>query len=316
MKVSGIDIESNIDNIKAQIEADKTLSPSMRTAMDLLLLIVTLLCQRLGLNSSNSSIPPSSDPNRKKNSQGNSTNKSGGQKGHKGATLPLDDSPDITHKLVVDSTLLPPGNYTDMGEEVRQVVDIEFKRVVTEYRAQILVNELGQHFVAKFPKDVNSRIQYGNGLKAHAVYLSQYQLLPYNRIREYFTDQLDIPLSSGSLFNFINTAYTKLEETQALDIIKANLVEEKVLHTDETGININGKRQWLHNASSLDWTYLSAHEKRGHDAMDAIGILPRFNGVMCHDHWKPYYRYECLHSLCNAHHLRELTRAYEQDNQA
>ncbi|MFT7413072.1 MAG: transposase, partial [Paraglaciecola sp.] len=39
MKVSGIDIESNIDNIKAQIEADKTLSPSMRTAMDLLLLI-------------------------------------------------------------------------------------------------------------------------------------------------------------------------------------------------------------------------------------------------------------------------------------
>lgn len=316
MKVSGIDIESNINNIKAQIEADKTLSPSMRTALDLLLLIVTLLCQRLGLNSRNSSKPPSSDLNRQKNSRANSTNKSGGQKGRKGTTLPLDDNPDITHKLVVDSSLLPPGNYTDMGEEVRQVVDIEFKRVVTEYRAQILVNELGQRFVAKFPKDVNSRIQYGNGLKAHAVYLSQYQLLPYDRIREYFTDQLDIPLSSGSLFNFINSAYSKLEETKALEIIKANLIKEQVLHTDETGININGKRQWLHNASSLDWTYLSAHEKRGHDAMDAIGILPQFNGVMCHDHWKPYYRYECLHSLCNAHHLRELTRAYEQDNQA
>jgi transposase len=40
MKVSGIDIESNINNIKAQIEADNTLSPSMRTIMDLLLLIV------------------------------------------------------------------------------------------------------------------------------------------------------------------------------------------------------------------------------------------------------------------------------------
>ena len=244
MKVSGIDIESNINNIKAQIEADKTLSPSMRTALDLLLLIVTLLCQRLGLNSRNSSKPPSSDLNRQKNSRANSTNKSGGQKGRKGTTLPLDDNPDITHKLVVDSSLLPPGNYTDMGEEVRQVVDIEFKRVVTEYRAQILVNELGQRFVAKFPKDVNSRIQYGNGLKAHAVYLSQYQLLPYDRIREYFTDQLDIPLSSGSLFNFINSAYSKLEETKALEIIKANLIKEQVLHTDETGININGRRQW------------------------------------------------------------------------
>jgi transposase len=67
---------------------------------------------------------------------------------------------------------------------------------------------------------------------------------------------------------------------------------------------------------SLDWTYLSAHEKRGHDAMDDIDILPQLNGVMCHDHWKPYYRYEYLHLLCNTHHLRELTRAYEQDNQA
>ncbi len=55
MKISGIDIESNIENIQAQIKADKTLSPSMRTAIDLLLLIVTLLCKRLGLNSSNSS---------------------------------------------------------------------------------------------------------------------------------------------------------------------------------------------------------------------------------------------------------------------
>ena len=315
MKVSGIDIESNIENIKQQIEADNTLSPSMRTAMDLLLLIVTLLCQRLGLNSRNSSKPPSSDPNRNKKPKNNSDKNTGGQKGHKGSTLPLDDNPDVFHKLTVDRELLPPGNYKDLGVETRQVIDIEFKRVVTEYQAQILEDEFGNRFVAPFPDGVNSRIQYGNGLKAHAVYLSQYQLLPYDRIREYFTDQLDIPLSSGSLFNFINTAYAKLEETNALELIKAHLMNEKVLHTDETGININGKRQWLHNASSLKWTYLSAHEKRGHDAMDAIGILPEFNGVMCHDHWKPYYRYESLHSLCNAHHLRELIRAYEQDGQ-
>jgi transposase len=60
MKVSGIDIESNIEKIKQQIADDKTLSPSMRTTLDLLLLIVNLLCQRLGLNSRNSSKPPSS----------------------------------------------------------------------------------------------------------------------------------------------------------------------------------------------------------------------------------------------------------------
>ena len=315
MKVSGLDIESNVEKIKQQIEADKTLSPSMRTTLDLLLLIVNLLCQRLGLNSRNSSKPPSSDPNREKSPKNNSSNTTGGQKGHKGSTLPLDTHPDIVHKLPVDKALLPKGHYKEVGYETRQIVDIEFVRVVTEYQAQILENEVGKRFVAPFPDGVNSRIQYGNGLKAHAVYLSQYQLLPYERIREYFTDQLGIPLSSGSLYNFINSAYSKLETLKVPEIIKTNLLNEPVLHADETGININGKRQWLHNASSLNWTYLAAHEKRGQDAMEHIGILPHFNGVICHDHWKPYYRYHCQHALCNAHHLRELTRAYEQDGQ-
>ncbi len=316
MKISGIDIERNIDNIKQQIQDDKTLSPSMRATFDLLLLIVTLLCKRLGLNSRNSSKPPSTDPNREKTPKNNSSNKSGGKNGHKGSTLPLDDNPDITHTLPVDQTQLPKGIYTEVGFEKRQIIDIEFKRVVTEYQAQVIENEFGQHFTAPFPDEVKSRIQYGNNLKAHAVYLSQYQLLPYGRICEYFTDQLGVPLSSGSLYNFINKAYDKLEQTNALEIIKDKLRNEVVIHADETGININGKRQWLHNASSLEWTYLSAHEKRGSIAMDDIGILPHFDGVICHDHWKPYYRYDTLHSLCNAHHLRELIRADEQDGQA
>jgi len=49
--------------------------------------------------------------------------------------------------------------------------------------------------------------------------------------------------------------------------------------------------------------------------MNEIGILPSFLGTLCHDHWKPYFQYPCAHSLCNRHHLRELTRAYEQDCQ-
>ena len=37
-----------------------------------------------------------------------------------------------------------------------------------------------------------------------------------------------------------------------------------------------------------------------------MGVLPFFTGILCHDHWKPYFQYDCVHVLCNAHHLREL----------
>jgi len=80
-----------------------------------------------------------------------------------------------------------------------------------------------------------------------------------------------------------------------------------MLNADETGINVNKKTIWLHSVSSGLWSYFYPHEKRGHEAMDAIGILPKFLGALIHDHWKPYYIYTaCTHALCNAHHIREL----------
>ena len=49
--------------------------------------------------------------------------------------------------------------------------------------------------------------------------------------------------------------------------------------------------------------------------MNDVGILPQFTGILCHDHWKPYFKYATRHALCNAHHLRELERVWEQDKQ-
>ncbi len=51
--------------------------------------------------------------------------------------------------------------------------------------------------------------------------------------------------------------------------------------------------------------------KRGHDAFEAIGILPIFKGIAVHDFWKSYQRYDCNHSYCNAHLIRELIFAAE-----
>lgn len=316
MSIDGFDIEQTIRNAREALDKDSSISPSLRTIFETLLIVITLLANRLGLNSKNSSKPPSSDPNREKKSRKKSDKKPGGQSGRKGSTLTKIDDPDFTHTLQIDRSLLPKGRYKEVGFESRQVFDIEIKRVVTEYRAQILENEHGEQFIAPFPEEVTRPAQYGPAIKAHAVYLSQYQLLPYKRIEEYFSDQLDIPLSSGSIVTFNQLAAKKVLELGAEERIKQQLKQSPVIHADETGINIGGKRQWLHSASNAQWTIYAPHEKRGLEAMTSMAVLPSFSGVLCHDHWKPYYKLTaCHHSLCNAHHLRELEFASEKDGQ-
>ena len=315
MKLDAIDVDSAINSVKELLKKEKDLSPALRSALEVLLVLVALLLNRMTLNSKNSSKPPSTDPNRKKSSKrGQSSRKPRGQKGRNGTTLQPVDDPDEVEVLTIDRRTLPKGpRYREAGHESRQVIDIDIARFVTEYRAQILEDNQGNRFVAAFPDGVNRPVQYGLNLKANAVYMSQHQLIPYDRIRDHFQDQMHIPVSAGSVFNFNKEAYERLVSFEQW--AKTQLVRSELLHADETGINIDGKRHWLHCASNASLTWFYPHARRGTEAMDEMGILPFFKGVLCHDHWKPYYRYDCIHALCNAHHLRELERTWEQDHQ-
>ena len=313
MRIDNIDIEATIEKAQLLVREDRQLSAATKSMFEVMILIITLLANRLNLNSTNSSNPPSSDPNRKKQPKRKTGKKSGGQKGHVGSTLKKVDDPDKVELIKIDRSALPPGKYRQVGFDTRQVFDIDISRVVTEYRAQILEDDNGNRFVASFPENVTKAVQYGTGLKAHSVYMSQFQLVPYNRIQDHFADQLHIPISEGSIFNFNKEAYRRLSDFESR--AKDELAASNVAHADETGINIGGKGQWLHCLSNDSWTLYHPHERRGLDAMNDMGVLPRFDGILCHDHWKPYYRIDCTHALCNAHHVRELTRAWEQDGQ-
>ncbi len=314
MKLNNTSVTSVIQEAEEIIEKDESLSPAIKATIKMLIMFVSLLAARLNLNSKNSSKPPADDKNRKRGSRNkNSDKKPGGQNGRVGVKLKKVDCPDRVETFTVDKRILPKGKYTEVGYEARQVFDIEIKRVITEYRAQILEDQNGKRYVAEFPSFVKTDVQYGIGAKVSSVYMSQFQLLPYNRIQDQFADQMQLPLSVGTIFNFNEEAYRLLADFDG--IAKEQLSKAQLLHADETGINVNKKKYWLHNASNEKWTYFYPHEKRGCEAMDDIGILSRFSGIACHDHWKPYFKYICAHALCNAHHLRELTYAEEEEGQ-
>jgi len=312
--MSNVEIKASIKAARELLDKERNLSPAFKAAMSVMFMAVSILLGRVNLNSSNSSKPPSSDSNRKKKSKGKGL-KRGGQVGHVGTTLKQFDEADEIKELKVDRSSLSSGKFTRAGYEKRQVVDIEFHRIITEFRAEVLIDKEGKRHVAAFPEGVTRPIQYGKELKTYAVYMSQYQLVPYDRVQACIRDQLGIPISAGTIANFNQAAYRQLHDIGFETWLKQKLIRASVMHADETGINIDGKKHWLHCNSNSKLTYFYAHAKRGCDAMDEMGVLPAFAGVLCHDHWKPYYRYSCTHALCNAHHLRELERAWEQDEQ-
>ena len=312
MAGSKINVNSTISKVK-ELLTTENLSPGLKASIEALLLLVTILLDRLGLNSKNSSKPPSADHNRAKKAKTPTGRKPGAQPGHAGSTLLPVPDPDETIPIPIDRTMIPDGQCQDGGYEARQVIDLDISRFVTEWQAQVLIDSHGVRHVAPFPEGVTRPVQYGNGVKANSVYMSQYQLIPYGRVAEHFQEQLQIPVSNGSIGNFNQEAYDGLERFETW--VKGRIVQSYLVHADETGINIGGKRSWIHNVSTDSYTYLLPHIKRGGEAMDEMGILPEFHGIICHDHWKPYYNYAAIHALCNAHHLRELERAWEQDGQ-
>jgi transposase len=314
-KTTKVKVAALIEKSRKCIEEDLSVSSTIKEVVSELVNTVVVLSNRLGINSSNSSTPPSQDPNRTRKpiTARGRKRKPGGQKGHKGNYLKPSENPTSVEEILIDQKSIPLGIYERVGFESRQVFDVEVSLLITEYRAEILVNEYGEQFVADFPEGVTEPAQYGNAVKANSVYMSQFQLVPLDRVRDHFNDQLGVAVSKGSVSNWNALAYKKLESFEVW--ATRRLIASYCNNVDETGINVGGKRFWLHCVSSPEVTLFCADQKRGYEAMDRMGILPHFKGILVHDHWKPYFVYKCRHALCNAHHLRELEAAIEFDKQ-
>ena len=151
--------------------------------------------EQLAKTSRNSSKPPSSDGFKKpspKSLRQKGKRKSGGQPGHTGHTLKMVEEPDHTEKHRVERCACCGRSLADQpadSVEKRQVHDLPpLRLVVTEHQAETKRCACGHLNKADFPEGVNAPAQYGEGVKAAAVYLKNYQYLPYQRTCELLND--------------------------------------------------------------------------------------------------------------------------------
>jgi transposase len=265
-------------------------------------------------DSHNSSRPPSTDPawsKRTKSLRRPSGRQPGGQAGHPGHTLRLTQKPT---RVVVHRPRQCRHCHTSLregrsaGGERRQVIDLVPARLrVTEHRAEVVrCPACGQRTKAEFPQGVRASVQYGSSVLARALYLHDYQLLPYARTAEAMRELFGCALSAGTLSTAVRQCATRLIETELK--IKRSLRRSPVIHADETGLRVEGRLHYVHVASTARLTHYGADARRGKAAINDIGILPEYRGTCVHDGWLSYTFYpKCKHALCGAHLLRELT---------
>ena len=282
---------------------------------------VEALENQLKKNSHNSSKPPSSDGFGKKTKslREKSDRSSGGQPGHPGSTLDWCAEPDFIETYSVETCSdcgFSLKNAPVVNRELRQVHDLPMIEVcVTEHQCEIKSCPSCHHLNrGQFPDSVQNVVQYGPNLQGLMVYLLDLQLLPSARVRELLADVYGIEVSEGTLYNVRSRCFNALESAE--QAIKSWVLESPVVHFDETGFRVKKKLWWLHVACTDGLTFYFVHPQRGKIAMDAMNILPQFKGIANHDGLKSYTQYgESTHSLCNAHHLRELifiTERYAQ----
>jgi transposase len=304
----------------AELEAE---NQRQREQIAALLARVQDLEARLAKDSHNSSKPPSSDGLKRKTKslRQKSGKKPGGPLGHRGETLHLAAVPDavVEHRPTVCGACQSPLAEASpvVLYERRQVHELPpvVRLLVREHRAlHVRCAVCAQVSVGSFPADVSSRAQYGARVRAFAVYLVEQQHLPLGRTQQLLADLLGLRLARGTLVGWVQQAARVLEPVERR--IKDALARAPVLHHDETGVRRAGRLAWAHVTSPARLTHYAIHTKRGHEAMDAIGILPAYRGVSVHDGWDSYGVYTtCRHALCTVHHLRELTFLEEEYHQ-
>ena len=268
--------------------------------------------RRLGLNSGNSSKPPSSDGLRKRKvtTREPSGKMFGGQMGHAGDTLRQAETPDEVITYSADRCAGCNASLEDVPVTRtirRDEYEIVIRKKVIAHEVKVKVCPCCQHQnEGEFPGHVKAPAQYGPTARAVSLYLGQ-QFLSKERVQQTMHDLFDVDFTDTTLMKYEHECAESLKPF--MEFVEDATKNASVKGADETGMRIEGRTKWFHVLCTDDLTYYRASDTRGN-------VLDHVKGTVIHDHWKPYLKLtEAQHAFCNAHHIRELKAAYMLDNE-
>ena len=311
------ELEKKLEEQGRQLEEQRQIIAQQAQRIEELLAIIEELTGGRK-DSHNSSKPPSSDGYGKKPApkslRKSSGKKQGGQTGHKGSSLKISQDPDqiVQHYPACCQGCPHAGGCKTRVCEGRYEIDLIVKRSVTlhqqmECQCHMRSNET---IKGEFPSGITGTKQYGPHVTAFVTALHTVGMMSMDRVKQFMEGVVGIRMSTGTLKNKLFC----LRETikPAVKWICGKVKCLPLLHCDETGWRVEGSLHWLHCCCDQNWTYHFVHKNRGKKAMEEMGVLPEYTGILETDCWSAYFQYtDASHALCNAHLARELVYAAE-----
>ena len=309
-------LREEFDTLKAQFErllAEGKMATESRALFQAMLmlfevLMVVFMERRTAKDSRNSSKPSSQTPKADNTST---------QPGAKGKGKGQNNARSGNTRTVETIQVVQVNQCETCGEDLsdtpcdkherRTLIDIIFEKVVNHVDAEIKqCNRCQAQTKGCFPADMSGPLQYGPGIKAYVLHLLIAQMISLKRAQQSIRTLIGQVISEASILKYVMQLHHALEtwEQSAIEQILAM----PAMHVDETSLRVDRKNHWIHVCSAGVITLKFLHPKRGLEAIEAIGVIPRYVGVVIHDCWASYLTYDhCGHGLCGSHLLRELT---------
>lgn len=302
-------------NYKGQCETLKIENAELKKKLKIYEEKFNLARISLKKDSSNSCKPSSTNGFKKvvQNNRVKSDRKPGRKKGHKRSAPTVSETPDNIINVSKVATCTCGCKTIEKEEVARDLISIEIIVHTTQYRGKKTICPCcNKEYQPKFPKNMNSIVNYDEKIKALLVYLNTFCNVPNQKTTDFLTflSNEKIKIAPTTVLNTVSQFSKKSEPI--LKEMKREILKEPVINEDETPIKVNGQQMSTIGVFTKEISIVEAFQDRTLESFEEMGILDRYIGTVTHDHNKIHYSFkQSKQAECNFHILRYCKAEYE-----